>query len=84
MSKRHTANILNFIDEAIFTGVAEVSKELLVKCWYGQDRMSKTIWRDIVGKLPEDCDVNDYSIFEWADKIVMIDKTCLHDLSDLT
>ena len=76
MIARHEANIRNIVDEVYAHGYAKVSKDLLVKVWYGQDRMSKNIWKDIISKLPEDMNAEDYQVFEWNDDILIIEKAC--------
>ena len=83
MNTRYESNIRNFIDEVVHRGYAKISKEMLVKCWYGQDRMSKTVWRDIVSKFPEDAKPEEYQIFEWSDDIILIEKECLSELSEM-
>ena len=76
MITRHEANIRNMIDELEILGHARVSKDLLVKAWYGQARDSKTIWKDIASKFPEDMKPKHYAVFEWNDDIVIVEKAC--------
>lgn len=83
MIGRYEANIRNLIDEVMFRGYAKVSKELLVKCWYGQERMSKSVWRDIAEKFPEDASPEEYQVFEWGDDILIIEKECCQSMADV-
>ncbi len=81
MNKRHEAALQDFIDEFVYKGFAEVSREKLLKCWYGQERMSKKIWLDIESRLPEDALGEDYEVLYWADYIAIFDKTACMTLS---
>lgn len=81
MIKRHEAAIRNAIDELTIIGHSKLSKAML-RHWYKQDRMSKTVWRDIAEKLPEEWSPADVLFFEWEDEIILLDKTCIFEMSE--
>ena len=83
MNKRNTINFRNFLEEAVFTGTAKVSKNLLVKGWQGQERISKAIWQVAIEKFPEAEEPENFLVYEWGDEIMLINKSRCHELVDL-
>jgi hypothetical protein len=80
--KRHEDQIRNLIDDLHLKGWARFSRDCL-RHWYQQDRMSKTVWRDISERLPEDWTAKDVTVLEYQDDILLFENSCTSKLADL-
>ncbi len=81
--KRHNDQLGNAIDELAVRGWTKLSKDIL-RSWYDQERMSKTIWRDIENKIPEFLKDNGVTVFDYQDEVLLIETGCTSDLKELT
>lgn len=72
MAKRHNDIIKNAFEIAAAEGFAQLSKELLVKFIYGQERLSLNIFDDLKSYVPEDWKPEDFILTDWGGKIHII------------
>ncbi|MEJ6404524.1 hypothetical protein [Yoonia sp. 2307UL14-13] len=74
--KRHQDLIESELELLLTKGLARFSKEWL-RVIHGQERFSKSIFRDLMDRLPEDYTVDDLHVFEWKDDIIIIESACM-------
>ena len=72
MAKRHKDILKNTFEVAAAEGFAKVSKELLVKFIYGQERLSLNIFDDLQSFIPEDWKPEDFVLIDWGGAIHIV------------
>ncbi|MDK9721052.1 MAG: hypothetical protein OEL53_07690 [Rhodospirillales bacterium] len=89
MLSRHTNVLYRQLERVIDVGCAEISKEELLR-WYGQERVTINIWRDILdkwGELIEDVPLlvgesRGLFVFAYGEGLSTSDKSWLTDVRD--
>ena len=82
INPRYDAHIRDLVDELAVYGFVQIKKDLLVKGWHQQERLSKTMWRNLVERFQEHMKPSAYKVFEWGDTLIIVEKTCMNELSE--